>query len=115
MNLTQVRTWVPTFLILPTNIYRFLVVIVRISVYIPSRYACADAVGMPGDAPRTGGDTSGAAPRARGDTLGEKGAAATATSTTASTTTTSSTPGQAPGIYESQAPDLLQFARTTRC
>jgi hypothetical protein len=26
MNLTQVRTWVPTFLILPTNIYQFLVV-----------------------------------------------------------------------------------------
>jgi hypothetical protein len=26
MNLTQVRTWVLTFLILPTNIYQFLVV-----------------------------------------------------------------------------------------
>jgi hypothetical protein len=26
MNLTQVRTWVPTFLLLPTNIYQFLVV-----------------------------------------------------------------------------------------
>jgi hypothetical protein len=26
MNLTQLRTWVPTFLILPTNIYQFLVV-----------------------------------------------------------------------------------------
>jgi hypothetical protein len=26
MNLTQVRMWVPTFLILPTNIYQFLVV-----------------------------------------------------------------------------------------
>jgi hypothetical protein len=26
MNLTQVRTWAPTFLILPTNIYQFLVV-----------------------------------------------------------------------------------------
>jgi hypothetical protein len=26
MNLTQVRTWVPTFSILPMNIYQFLVV-----------------------------------------------------------------------------------------
>jgi hypothetical protein len=56
-------------------------------------YARADAAGTPGDAPRTRGYTLGNASGARGDTLGEKGAAATATSTTASTTTSTSTPG----------------------
>jgi hypothetical protein len=37
MNLTQVRTWVPTFLILPTNIYQFLVVAICF-VYLDYHY-----------------------------------------------------------------------------
>jgi hypothetical protein len=44
MNLTQVRTSVPTFLILPTNIYQFLVVYIllvilriRLGEFMPRR------------------------------------------------------------------------------
>jgi hypothetical protein len=76
---------------------------------------------MPGDAPGTRGYTPGNASGARGDTAGEKGVTATTTatatsaSTTATTTTSTSTLGQAPGIYESQAANLHQFAGSTRC
>jgi hypothetical protein len=73
---------------------------------------------MPEDALGERGYTLGNVPRARGDTPGEKGATTTTTtsaSTIASSTTISSTPGQAPGIYESQAADLRQLARSIRC